>query len=233
MIYFEYCTRGLYAVTSMVPIAPSVQGPALPSLAPHISRAGEAASEPLRLWQMKNNPGNPNVGVLYLNTTQLVAWLTLITYSERKSVLESVNFSVKNLHLHRSTMGAALCSGPQAQLQKPASLGLHNQAELLNVTNYTELQHPEGKAWHSACCQHCSQVPTSPRAALKAAQLPAARPCARPQHCCAHIPLCHATAVGSLVLLGTSKHSLKTHTIITWLMPLFQLFHGMQVYGNH
>lgn len=54
---------------------------------------------------IKNKPSILNTGVFYLNTTQLAALLMLIMYSERKFILESGNFSVKNLHLKEIMTG--------------------------------------------------------------------------------------------------------------------------------
>lgn len=59
---------------------------------------------------IKNKPGILNRGVFYLNTTQLAALLMLMMYYERKFILESGNFSVKNLHLKESMTGLNLHS---------------------------------------------------------------------------------------------------------------------------
>lgn len=58
----------------------------------------------------KNKPGIHNTGEFYLNTTQLLAQLVLITYYERKFILESGNFSVKNLHPNKGVTALALCT---------------------------------------------------------------------------------------------------------------------------
>lgn len=66
----------------------------------------------------KNKPGILNTGVLCLNTTQPLARLVLITYYERKFILERGDFSVKNLHHNKSITGTTLCTVKCVMLHK-------------------------------------------------------------------------------------------------------------------
>lgn len=54
--------------------------------------------------------------MFYLNTTQLSARLMLITYYERKFILESGNLSVKNLQLNKSVTGITLGTAEHGML---------------------------------------------------------------------------------------------------------------------